>query len=114
MRTKVKKIIGGIACATAVWQLHHDAVAGLAVTRTLVYHQLTKQPADVAVRGQPVLSDSGGRAAFAGGDPTRVFLFDADGGNLAEVDAYTNAVIVRAHAGWAGSFVLARILKTGA
>lgn len=92
MIAKVKKIPAGMLVAIALGLLEHGAAAPLTITRTMVYRQLTSQSSNVSVRGQPVLSDSGIRAAFAGGDPTRVFLLDADANNLAEVDAYPNVV----------------------
>jgi hypothetical protein len=65
-----------------------------AITRTLAYHEITDLTTPFS--DNPVLSASGNRAAFTiapgTGDPARpnrIFVVNADGSDLREVDAYT-------------------------
>ena len=77
MKIMVKASFLGVGLALSL--CHWSALADVARTRTLVYHQLTGQSSELAVRGQPVLSDSGDGAAFAAGSPPRLFSLKTNG-----------------------------------
>lgn len=86
----------GVAAATPVEQMPSSAPAArpeaplASITRTLVYHELPLPGLDGVIAGRMDLSADGTRIAFVGGyDPNTIYVIEANGRNLRQVDSYT-------------------------